>query len=286
MSDLEDLGLLEKTHTSSGRIPSDKGYRYYVDNLMQLKDLNGEETLRLQTIFNNRELELNDAICKSLEIVSDITNYTSVVLGKQSSENKLKQVEVVEVSPNNYIAIVITDKGFVEHKSIHISVDVTYEEIKKMVELINNLIVGTPIDEVSSKLEFEIKPIISKYVKQYESLYKTFYNAFSDFNKKNSMFLLGRGNVLKQPEFASADKMRNIVNKFEDNDLIQKIETNDTDVNVYIGAENDFDSNTTIIKTSYNSNGEKGTIAIIGPKRMEYDKVVTILSYLKSQIED
>ncbi len=181
MSDLEDLGLLEKTHTSSGRVPSDKGYRYYVDHLMELKDLNGEEVLKLQTIFKNNELELNDVIRKSLEIVSDITNCTSIVLGKHSSENKLKQVEVVELNDSEYLAIVITDKGHIEHKNIHMSNDVTYEEVKKTVELINNLIVGTPIDEVASKLEFEIKPIISKYVKQYELLYDAFFNAFSDF---------------------------------------------------------------------------------------------------------
>ena len=95
MASLEDAGYLEKTHISSGRIPSEEGYRYYVDNLMEPKKISGEDMMKLQTIFNNKQLELNDAIAKSLEIISDITNYTSVVLGRESKEARLQKVEVV-----------------------------------------------------------------------------------------------------------------------------------------------------------------------------------------------
>ena len=91
MAALENLGYLEKTHISSGRIPSEEGYRYYVDNLMEPKKISGEDMMKLQTIFNNKQLELDDAIAKSLEIISDITNYTSVVLGRESKDNKLKK---------------------------------------------------------------------------------------------------------------------------------------------------------------------------------------------------
>lgn len=287
MQSLEEEGLLLKTHTSSGRIPSDHGYRYYVDHLMQPKDLTGEDMLKLQTIFKNNELELSDAIKKGLEIVSDITQYTSVILGKHSSENKLKQVEIVEVAKDNYVAIVITDKGQVEHKTIHMNEKhVSFEEVKKMVDLINQLIVGTPIDEVVGKLEFEIKPIIGKYVKQHEILYNAFKDAFNDMNRKNSMYLLGRTNTIKHPEFNNADKMRSIIDKFEDESLVSKFETSDNDINIYIGEENEFDPDVTIVRTSYNVDGEEGTIAVIGPKRMEYERVVTLLNYLKNQIED
>src|SRR5574344_2256522 len=109
MAALEDLGYLEKTHISSGRVPSESGYRYYVDNLMEPKKISGEDMLKLQTIFNNKDLDLNDAISRSLEIVSDITNYTSVVLGKESGENKLQKVEVIPVSEKQLVAIVVTD---------------------------------------------------------------------------------------------------------------------------------------------------------------------------------
>ena len=169
MAILEDLGLLEKTHTSSGRIPSEKGYRYYVDNLMELKKMNAEDMLKLQIVFRNQQLALSDVITKSLQVISDMMNYTTVVLGSTSHENLLKQIEVVPIDDVSIIVIIVTDKGHVEHKSIKLQ-DVPLEEVKKTVGLINNLISGTPIDEVSTKLEYEVKPIIGNYVKQHEQL--------------------------------------------------------------------------------------------------------------------
>ena len=118
MGVLEDLGLLEKTHTSSGRVPSEKGYRYYVDNIMKPKELSGEDMLKLQTVFHNKSLVLSDAITKSMEIISELTNYTCVILGDTSNENKVSKVEAVPISENSLIAIIVTDKGHVENKNI------------------------------------------------------------------------------------------------------------------------------------------------------------------------
>ena len=285
MAELEKLGYLEKTHISSGRVPSEKGYRYYVDNLMKPKDMTGEDMLKLQTIFHNNSLQISDAINKCLEIISDMTNYTSVILGSSSSENKLRQVEILPLEDNNVVAIVITDKGHVEHKNLLISENISIEEIKTTTDLINKLLVGTPIDEVSEKLEFEIKPIIGKYVKQHEAIYNAFYNAFSEFATKNNMHFVGKTNILKQPEFNNVDKLKKIIEKFENKDTINNIKEEENGINVYIGAENDFDDDVTIIKTKYDIGGENGTIAIVGPKRMEYDKVVALLEYLKSNID-
>ena len=131
MAALEDLGYLEKTHISSGRVPSENGYRYYVDNLMEPRKISGEDMLKLQTIFNNNELALSDAISKSLEIISDMTNYTSVILGKESSDNKLQRVEVVPITSRQLIAIVITDKGHVENKNINLEENIPVEGISK-----------------------------------------------------------------------------------------------------------------------------------------------------------
>ena len=192
MAFLEDEGYLEKTHTSSGRIPSEKGYRYYVDNLMKPKEMTGEDVLKLQTIFDNKSLVLSDVITRSMEIISEITNCTSVVLGTSSLNNRLKQVEVVPFDDDKVIAIVITDKGHVEHKELSVGKNVSTNEVKKVVELINKLLVGTPLNEVSSKLEFEIKPIIANYVQSHEALYQVFYNAFSEFSFKYYMHMAGR----------------------------------------------------------------------------------------------
>lgn len=285
MSALEDMDLLEKTHISSGRVPSEKGYRYYVDNIMKPKELSGEDMLKLQTVFHNKSLVLSDAIVKSMEIIADLTNYTSIILGKTSKENKVNKIEVVPLSEEQLIAIIVTDKGHVEHKNLYLEEAVSIEEVRQTVDLINKLIVGTPIDEVSSVLEFEIKPIIAKYVRQHEVLYNAFYNAFNDFKNDQNFKMSGTKNILMQPEFNNTEKIREIIGKFEDKDLINHIQEEDNGVKIYIGSENELDDDLTVIKTKYSINGEEGTIALIGPKRMEYERVVALLNYIKDNFE-
>ncbi len=284
MVKLEELGLLEKNHFASGRIPSEEGYRYYVDKLMKPKEMTGEDMLKLQTIFRNNSLDLNDTIKRSIEIVSEITNYTTIILGSSSKDNRLKKVEVIPLEGNNILTVVITDKGIVEHKNLSLPSSVTPEDVVKTVELINKLVVNTPIDEVSEKLEYEVKPIISKYVKQHEVLYNAFYDAFKDFtNKANDVKVVGRTNFLKQPEFNDVDKVKDILNKFEDIS-VEEMDEEDNGINIYIGQESHINEDVSVIKTKYNYNGIEGTIAIVGPKRMEYDKVVSLLDFIKTNI--
>lgn len=283
---LEEVGLLEKTHISSGRVPSEKGYRYYVDELMTPKDMTGEDMLKLQTIFKNNTLVLSDVIKKSIEIVTEITNYTSVVLGNTSSINRLKKVEVIPLGDNKIITMIITDKGHVEHKMMIIPSNISSLEVKQTVDLINKLLIGTPIDEISSKLEFEVKPIIPRFVKEHEVLYDAFYNAFNEFSTRSSdVQFIGKNNFLKQPEFNNIEKVKEILNNFEDIDKVSKMEEEDNGINIYIGNESELSPDVAVIKTKYNYNGEEGTIAIIGPKRMEYDKVVGILNYIRDNID-
>ena len=285
MSQLEEYNLLEKEHISSGRIPSEKGYRYYVDHIMQPRELSGEDMLKLQTIVDNKALVLSDAIAQSMEIVAQLTNYTSIVLGSASKDNLINKVEVIPIDDRKLVAIVVTDKGHVEHKNVFLEGRVSTKDVGKTVELINKLISGTPIDEVSSFLEFQVKPIISTYVEQHEILYNAFYAAFSDFTTNDDVKMVGRRNLLMQPEFNDAEKIRQIINKFEDGEIVESIKEEGNGVNIYIGSETNFDDDVTIIKTKYMSKGEEGTIALIGPKRMEYDRVITLLNYIKENIE-
>ncbi len=283
MAKLEEAGYLEKTHVSSGRIPSEEGYKYYVNNLMKPKEMTGEDMLNLQTIFQNKSLVLSDAIEKSLEIISEITNYTAINLG--NNESKLKKVEAVSLSQDDILAIVITDNGHVENKKMTLA-NSDLEEISKTVDLINKLIVGTPINEVAEKLEYEIKPIIGKYIQNHEMIYNAFYNAFNDLKNNNDMTMKGKNKLIELEEFSNnADKIRKIINKFDDENIVSSIKEEDGGINVYIGSENNIDEDLTVIKTKYNAKGEEGTLAIIGPKRMDYDRVVSLLDYLKTCIE-
>lgn len=288
MSHLEDLGLLEKNHISSGRIPSEEGYKYYVANLMTPKELSKKDAFKLQTIFRNHELALSDAIVSCVEIISEMTNYTSVVLGKKSEENSLQQVSIIPLKNGSIVALVCTDKGIVENKQFTLPSQINVSEVVKTCEIINKMLIGTPIAEVSTRLEYEIKPIIAEKINQYETIFSIFSKTFQDFAEKSSetVHVSGKNLLLQEPEYNDVDEIRKIMAKFEDESLIEKIDATkeENGVNIYIGKDSEFDPNVTVIKTTYKRNGSEGTIAIIGPKRMEYDRVVGLLTYINQEL--
>lgn len=290
MAELEELGFLEKNHISSGRIPSESGYRYYVEHLMRPKELTGEDVLKLQTIFGNQDLVLSDAITQAVEIISEITNYTSIVLGHKSHTNALQQVSIIPLKEDKIVALVCTDQGIVQNRQFTIPQNVKMEELVKTSEIINKMLIGTPIDEVNERLEFEIKPIISKRIEQYESVYHIFMEAFQNFATyvQDNIHLSGKYKLIEKPEYDNVEEIRKIASKFEDENLIKKIvsKKDEKGINIYIGEENEFDPNVTVIKTTYNFHGEEISLAIIGPKRMEYDRVVGLLSYINENLSD
>ena len=288
MSFLEELGLLEKTHISSGRVPSSKGYRYYVDHIMKPKELTGDDMLKLQQIFHNNKLALSDAIMRSLEIISELTNCTIISLGNSSLENCISKVEVVPLNEQSLVAIVVTDKGHVESRTVELEEKINPIEIKQTVDLINKHLVGTPLEEVSAKLEFEVKPIIGESVTYQKRIFDAFCEFMNDVTdtsdeSDSNVQYTGRNNLLKN--FNDVDKIKSILNKFEDKEFINHIKEKEHGINIYIGDESEFDEDVSIVKTKYQIDGEEGTIAIIGPKRMDYDKVTTLLQYIIDNLE-
>lgn len=289
MAILEEMGYLEKNHISSGRVPSEAGYRYYVKNLMEPEKLTGSEMLQLQKIFANTDILLSDAINKCMDIISDITNYTSVVLGKSGVDNNLLQINIIDLGNNQVVAVVCTDKGNVENKTFNLPDTLNVKEVIKTSEIINKMLVGTPINDVGKRLELEVKPVIKNQIRQYETVYNIFYDAFNDFvNNNSNIHVTGKTKIFEQPEYSDINELKRLANKLEDNNLITKVEevSDEDDIKVYIGDENEFDSNCTIIRKKYHVNGEEGTIAVIGPKRMDYQRIVGLLEYIDDAIDN
>ena len=287
MAILENLGYIEKNHISSGRIPSEKGYRYYVENLMEPEKLTGSEMLKLQRVVKNQDLVLSDAISKCMEIISDLTNYASIVLGQNSEDNLLKQVSIIPIDEDKVVALVCTNKGVVENKKFSLG-NTNLKELIKTSEIINKMLIGTPIKDVSERLEFEIKPIIANEIQNYERVYNIFYNAFTDFvDDTNNVKVTGKAKVLEQPEYNDPESIKKLAYKLEDKSFIKKVTSScgSDEIKVYIGSDSLVDDNTTVIKKTYDINGEKGSIAIIGPKRMDYAKVYGLLDYVLEQMK-
>jgi heat-inducible transcriptional repressor len=232
----------------------------------------------LENNISNNDNELNEAKLRLLSFI------------KNSYSNFLQQVNIIPLSDQKIVAIVCTDKGVVENKQFTLPNSIKINEVVKASEIINKMLIGTPISKVSERLEYEIKPIIAEKIEAYETIYSIFSKTFSDFQEnshKETIRVKGREYLLSEPEYSDVNKIKTILEKFEDKSLISKIDNEkESGVKIYIGNDSDFDKDVTVIKTTYHLNGTEGTIAIVGPKRMEYDRVVGLLSFINQELNE
>lgn len=289
MSFLEDYGYLEKTHTSSGRIPSIEGYRFYVDHLVENR-IEDKVKMQLQTLFHDRHRSLNDIVQDSCKMLSELTNLTSVVLGPDSGYECLQRMTVVPLSNTNVTVIIVTDKGHVENKTFTLEKDYTMDDLMSCVNVMNDLLVGTPINEVVGRLEHEVKPILATRVHEHEVLFNAFLEAFIKFAKSN-IYFSGKENMLYQPEYNDVNKLRQLVSAFENLTMWNTLESvGDSDgVVVKIGNESPLSglSDVSVISAPFKTGkATHGSIAVIGPTRMPYEKVVSLVEYISKNIEE
>ena len=213
MAELENLGYLEKTHTSSGRVPSAKGYRYFVDYLRE-KDVDQATKYQLQSLFSNKNSDINEVIRHGCEIISQMTQLTSIVLGPNASLERINRIQLVPLSENSVVAIFITDRGHIEHKTFNIPTDVALTELETCVNILNDRIAGTPLNQVIEKVN-SIRPILAEKVQHSEFLFKLFFEAFLKFTAER-VDIYGRSHMLEQPEFTTnLDRLRKLINLLE-----------------------------------------------------------------------
>ncbi|MFA6649627.1 MAG: heat-inducible transcriptional repressor HrcA, partial [Candidatus Izemoplasmatales bacterium] len=182
MSDLEDLGFLEKTHTSSGRIPSEKGYRYYIETILMNATEDTDTYSEFDSIFENQEIEREQLIKEAIDLLSQVTNCTAISLGPNAFNSRVKKVQLIPLSPISALVVVITNLGHVESKQIKISEDMEIQELVKVIDLLNEILVDTPISQVSEKLHYEIQhQQIKELLKYRETIVDSFIEAFQKF---------------------------------------------------------------------------------------------------------
>ena len=176
---LEKMGLIEKTHSSSGRVPSAQGYRYYCEHL---RDNSVDEELKysLQAVLEEKTKSVEEVIKASCEILSHMTNLVSVVMGPDEKEEKLANVQLVQISDNTITAIFVTDKGYVENKTFIISEGMKTEEVVQCVKLLNERLKGTPICQLADKMQ-ALKPVLSEYIVSHDVVYKALMETFLRF---------------------------------------------------------------------------------------------------------
>ncbi len=280
---LETDGLLEKTHTSSGRIPSSKGYQYYVEHL-RTKSVDERIKQQLQVMLSQKSQSVNDIIQKSSEILSNMTKLASVVLGPNAKQEKLMSIQVTPLDNNSATAVFITDSGYVENKTFVLPKKIDKEALANCMDLINKRLKGTPVSELSEKMN-AIRPILEDFITEHDVVYQAFSQAFINFASER-LKLYGKDSLFNQPEFAhDGDKLRKILTLLESPSLLKDFTKSKEDLSISIGQTSQ-NQDLSIVSSKFKLPGEKeNRIALVGPTRMDYDRALSALEYVTQMLE-
>lgn len=282
---LEKMGLLEKTHTSSGRVPSPCGYRYYVEHLMEM-DLDPAIVTSLKTIFSDRHVSLEEAVSTGCSILSEMTHLTSMVLGPDSGVQTLVHVDLVPVNPREAVALFITSSGHTEHRVFHFDQNVSLQDLQNCVKLLNENLNGVPVEQVADKMQ-ELKPLMAARLSRYEVLFDAFVSAFMRFATKKSL-VYGRDNMLIQPEFSDLNKLRQLMKILENSAMFKAWCQQPDNVAIPVGDRNELIQigDCSVLRTKFKTGEKKeSSLMVIGPNRMPYAKVIPLMDYISSVIE-
>ena len=287
MNALEKQGYIEKPHTSAGRIPSTKGYRYYCEHLRD-KGISEELKYSLQSVLEDKIQSVEDVIKESCEILSHMTNLVSVVVGSDEKSERLASVQMIKISDNSLTAIFVTDKGYVENKTFIVKEGMDADEIVKCVNLLNERLVGTPVTELVEKVEV-LKPVISDYVVSHDLVYQALLETFLRF-ASDRLSLYGRDELLSHPEFKNdSEKLMNVLKLLGDESLFKELnsEISKSSSPIYkIGDEIEENSDVGMVSTKIKLGDGETSICLIGPKRMDYDGALTALEYLRDILDE
>lgn len=284
---LEELELLSKTHSSSGRIPSMKGYRYYVDYLLSPVQAHPNEIQRIRQEFGQEFHEINDIIQQSAEILSSLTSYTALALGPDANERRLTSFKIVPLNHRQVVAIIVTDKGNVENRVFTLPSHIRSEELEVMVRIINDRLIGEPLITVYHRLRTEVPVILHKYFQTTEGILDLFERMLNHLFEEK-IYVGGQMNLLNFE--GSQDKVQfKSMYSFMKNpkELTPLLAPRNTTIQIKIGSElgHELLENMSLIQASYDIQGHgKGTIALLGPANMPYSKMIGLVDVFRREL--
>ena len=286
MAYLEEIGLLEKTHTSSGRVPSELGYRYYVEHLVTRDyDVVNQFPL-IDKIFNDQSLNKGEMIKKAIDLLSSLTNYMTVASENRFDNTGIAKLDLVQINEYEALLLIVTNQAKVETKQIRIP-QMGFKEFKKVIDAFDKALKNSLVREVKYILKSEgVNEIISQYIDYQEEILTTFEKAFNEFNQTNT-YRSGIDTIFEIPEFRDVDRIRDIMQAVNDQKIHSILTAPTTGLSVRIGQENTIRTmtNCTVISVPYQIGDEDaGTIAVIGPTRMEYRRVIPLLEYIANNM--
>lgn len=288
MADLEKQGFLDKVHTSSGRIPSAKGYRFYVDELMQDDRISVEEIKYISDKLETKVHEIEDLTKITATTISEITHYTTVTIGPRANEQIIQEIKFVLLSPRMILAIIITDTGMVKETIIKFDEDISDKQVETLNYIFNNKLKGEPIEKINKPLEDFLVEEMKDSVKVIKPIIVQIKKVLFEDEK---IYLEGAKRELDLPEFNSLEVAKNFVNILDTKELMADMLNSGIaeDINIYIGEENEKDELKDFSVVTFKhkvSNKDMGTIGIIGPKRMDYAKVISVMKYISKKLNE
>jgi len=264
-----------------------KGYRYYVDHLLSPQDLNQQDISIIRSIFAEKIFEFETIIQRSAKILSELTNYTSIVLGPAVSINKLKKIQIIPLTKETAVAIFVTDTGHVENRMFSLPASVDASDLEKTVNILNDRLAGVSLENLNDKIYKEVAMLLRQHIHNYDLMLHTIADSLK-MPIHEKLFFGGKTNILSQPEFHDISKIRTLLMMIDQEEWIYDLIRKDSaGIHVKIGTENNITAmdNCSLITASYSVGTEKlGTIAILGPTRMEYSRVIGLLQFLSRDL--
>lgn len=289
MFSLEEDGFIEKPHTSSGRVPSAKGYRYYIEHLRSQDDKSNLIKDRLNKFIdeNGKVMHTDQIIDECCAIISQMTNLVSIVMGPDGSQESIAKIELIQLNSSIAIVIFVTNSGYIEHKTINIPSETRMEEIQDCIKIINKRINGIKLSEMNSVLE-GVQLVLSEHIKNYEIVYNAFANTFLKFAKERISYY-GKNNLLSHKDFMDIEKIKKVASLLENNNIWKSFDNEEEGINVSIGKENKLDdlSDISVVSTRLKINkNNMGSLCVVGPTRMDYNQVIEALEFLNFKLEE
>lgn len=284
MSDLEEMGFLCSPHTSAGRIPTEKGFHYYIDSLLQVRDLSKEEEIRLRQKYRFQGMRMEDIMQEVGRVMSGLSNYTGLVMAPKFASTVFRQIEFVRLSHGRLLVIYVSETGLVQNKVIEGAPGLGPRELEQISNYLNHELNGMSIQEVREKIARELKTERSRY-DQLQKQALDLSNAALQEETEDLVFVSGTSLMLAQPEFSTPDRMRRIIQALESKTtLIELLDRSQSaqGVQIFIGSQSqhaEFEGCSLVTSNFSNKKGAIGTLGVIGPVRMSYSQVIPIVDF-------
>ena len=289
MSKLEKEGLIKKTHISSGRVPSEKGYRYYVDYIKKDYELTSSESEKLKELMSDKYVSEDNYLEKNAIVLSDLTDCTAVILAPTKADRRINKVEVILLSSRSILVILVTNIGEVFQQNYKLDADFTAEDIAEVNKLLQTYFYDVDMATAHVIIHGELEKYLKTKVNNYDMIVVAL-NRLLQNKIKKTVALGGKYNLLKQPDIDNVEKLKEVVSLLEDDKIVELLDNNEvTDKpSIKIGTELKLGNidDLSLVSSSYNTSKGQGVIAVFGPKRMDYSKIMTLIACVRDNLNN